>query len=67
MKQSEINELSTDELVEHIEAKTEAYHKKKLNHKITENENPISVRDDRRTVARLQTELRKRQLAEANK
>ena len=60
MKQSEIKELSTEELVEHIENKTMALDKMKLSHKVSEIENPLSIRDARKTVARLKTELNSR-------
>ena len=60
MKQSEIKELSTEELVEHIENKTMTLDKMILSHKVSEIENPLSIRDTRRAVARLKTELNSR-------
>lgn len=60
MKQSEIKELSTEELVEHIENKTATLEKMKLSHKVSEIENPLSIRDTRKAVARLKTELNSR-------
>lgn len=65
MKQSEIKELATDELVERIAEESSALERKKIEHAITEIENPIEIRDRRKTVARLKTELRSRQIAAA--
>lgn len=62
MKQSEIKELSTQEIAEQIENKEFSLSKLKLGHKVTEIENPMSIRHARKTVARLKTELRKREL-----
>jgi large subunit ribosomal protein L29 len=67
MKQSEIAELSTPELIENIDEKTVLLGKMKLNHSVSEDENPIKIRFARRTVARLRTELKSRQLAETAK
>jgi large subunit ribosomal protein L29 len=41
--------------------------KLKLNHSVSPIENPATITDSRKTVARLQTELRSRQIAEAKK
>ena len=60
MKQSEIKGLSTEELVEHIENKTMNLDKMKLSHKVSEIENPLTIRHARRAVARLKTELNNR-------
>ena len=60
MKQSEIKELSTEELVEHIENKTIALEKMVLAHRVSEIENPLTIRNTRKTVARLKTELNSR-------
>lgn len=67
MTQAEISELSTPELIENIGEKTITLEKLKLNHSVSEDENPIRIRFERRTVARLKTELRKRELAETTK
>ena len=60
MKQSEVKGLSTEELVEHIENKSIALDKMVLSHKVSEIENPLTIRYARRTVARLKTELTNR-------
>ena len=67
MTKSEITELSTDELVERVQVEKENYGRLKLNHKITEIENPMDIISLRKTVARLKTELRRRQLEAAAK
>jgi len=65
MKQEVIKELSTAELVEKIDDEREQFAKLKLNHAISPIENPQRIKETRRTIARLETELRKRQLQEA--
>ncbi|WP_224483776.1 50S ribosomal protein L29 [Robertkochia aurantiaca] len=62
MKQSEIRELSTAELQEKLGVAKKQYADLKLAHAITPLENPIQLRNTRRTVARLATELTKREL-----
>ena len=60
MKQSEIKELSTAELQEKLGETKKAYSDLKLTHAISTLENPIQLRSVRRSVARLATELTKR-------
>ena len=67
MKQADIKQLSTTDLRERIKEEKSALAKLKLNHAVSPIENPASITDSRKTVARLQTELRSRQLAEAKK
>lgn len=62
MKQSEIKELSVAELEEQLTALRKNYSDLKMAHAISPLENPIQLRDIRRTVARLATELTKREL-----
>jgi len=61
MKSSEIRELSKQELLEHLENEKTALVRMKLNHAISPLENPQVIKDSRRTVARLMTELHKRE------
>lgn len=61
MKQEEINKLSVEELKTRIATATESLTKMKLGHKVTPLENPIQIRDVRRSIARLNTELSKRE------
>jgi large subunit ribosomal protein L29 len=67
MKQTDITQLSTSDLAERVKEEKSALAKLKLNHAVSPIENPAKITDSRKTVARLNTELRKRQLAEAKK
>jgi large subunit ribosomal protein L29 len=67
MKQEDIKQLSTADLNDRIKEQTVSLSKLKLNHSVSPIENPASITANRKTVARLQTELRSRQLAEAKK
>jgi large subunit ribosomal protein L29 len=62
MKQNVITELSNDDLLERLEEEEKQLNKLKLNHAVSPLENPNKIVDYRRTVARLKTEIRKRQL-----
>jgi|TARA_R110002073_G_scaffold93546_1_gene218357 large subunit ribosomal protein L29 len=62
MKQSEIKELSTAELQEKLGETKKSYTDLKLAHAISPLENPIQLRTVRRNVARLATELTKREV-----
>ena len=65
MKQNEIKELSIKDLMDKIAEEKLGLTKLKMGHKVSPIENPLKIRQSRRTVARLATELRKRKLAEA--
>jgi large subunit ribosomal protein L29 len=60
MKQSEIKQLSTAELQEKLSETKKSYSDRKMAHTISPLDNPIQLRAVRRTVARLATELTKR-------
>jgi large subunit ribosomal protein L29 len=62
MKTSEIRELSTSDLLERIDTEKNMLVRMKLNHAITPLDNPKKLRDAKLTIARLLTELRKREL-----
>ena len=62
MKQSEIKELSTADLQEKLGALKKNYNDLKMAHAISPLENPLKLRSLRRTVARVATELTKREL-----
>ena len=62
MKQSEIKNLSVTELQEKFGQSKKAYADLKMAHAISPIENPLQIRGARRTVARLATELTKREL-----
>ena len=63
MKNSEIIELTTAEIIEKISLTKEEYIRMCLNHSVNPLENPMKIRYARKDIARLNTELRKRQLA----
>ena len=62
MKQSEICELTTEEIKEKIATEQSTLTKLKMNHAGSPLENPMIIRATRRNIARLMTELRKREL-----
>ena len=64
MKSSEIKELSNQELLERIDNEKTAIVRMKLNHAISPLENPQKIKESRRTIARLMTERRKREMNE---
>lgn len=62
MKAKEVRELSDNELVEKIANETLALDQLRLNHAVSPLDNPAQIRAKRRTIARLHTELRQREL-----
>ena len=60
MKTAEIRELTTSEIQERIETEKEALVRMKLNHTISQLDNPMQIKAARRNIARLMTELTKR-------
>ena len=60
MKQSEIKELSVVDLESKLAEMRLSYSSLKLSHAISPLENPIQLRNIRRVIARVSTELRKR-------
>jgi large subunit ribosomal protein L29 len=61
MKISEIRELSTSDLLERIDTEKNMIVKLKLNHAISPLDNPQKIKQSRKTIARLMTELRNRE------
>ncbi|MGJ8660654.1 MAG: 50S ribosomal protein L29 [Bacteroidota bacterium] len=61
MKQQEINKLSDKDVQTQISNLSEKLMKTKLAHGVSPMENPIQIRGMRRTIARLKTELTKRE------
>ncbi|MCH9823133.1 50S ribosomal protein L29 [Salibacteraceae bacterium] len=62
MKQSVIKELKIEELFERLEDEMESLTKLKINHKVSQLESPVVLKDKRKTIARLNTEITKRSL-----
>ena len=67
MKPSVIREMTTGELQERLEEEKKHLIKLKLNNAVSPLENPMKIRAYRKIVARIKTELRKRELEETNK
>lgn len=62
MKQDEVKNASTAELQEALAETKKAYSDLKMAHAISPLENPIQLRTQRRTIARIATELTKREV-----
>ena len=62
MKTREIKELTTAEIQDRLVAEKENLTKMTLNHAISPLDNTALIRETRRTIARLATELRQREL-----
>ena len=62
MKTAEIRELSTSDLVERIDTEEARYKQLVLQHAVSPLENPAQIRTLRRTIARMKTILREREL-----
>ncbi|MGC4128768.1 MAG: 50S ribosomal protein L29 [Bergeyella sp.] len=61
MNKAEIKNLSVEDLKVQLATAKADYTKMKLAHKISPIENPIQIRDLRKTIARLNTELTNKQ------
>jgi len=66
MKSSELSALSTEELVARIGEERTNLTKLKFAHAVSAIENPIRIKNVRKEVARLNTELTKRKAASAS-
>jgi large subunit ribosomal protein L29 len=63
MKQKDIQSLSIQELKDKLHEEKANAEKMRLNHKISPVENPMKIRESRKLVARLSTELTKKSKA----
>ncbi|MCE5205097.1 MAG: 50S ribosomal protein L29 [Porphyromonadaceae bacterium] len=61
-KQEELLELSDKDLKERLDAEVVALTQLRINHTITPLDNSGSLKEKRRNIARIQTELRAREL-----
>ena len=61
-KQDELKELSDKDLKERLDAEVNALTQLRINHTITPLDNSGSIKDKRRNIARIHTELRAREL-----
>jgi large subunit ribosomal protein L29 len=62
MKNSEIKALSAAEIQEKIGSEKESLRKIQFAHQISAVENPMKIKETRKLIARLQTELRAKEL-----
>ncbi|MBP8782687.1 MAG: 50S ribosomal protein L29 [Paludibacter sp.] len=62
MKTREIKELNNKEIQERIDAANEQLDRLRMNHAISPLDNPLQIKVVRRTIARLATELRQREI-----
>ena len=62
MKIAEVKEMSTTDLVERIEAEVANYNQMVLNHSISPLDNPAQIKQLRRTISRMKTVFRDREL-----
>ena len=62
MRQSEVKEKSTAELQEELGKFRKEYSDLKMAHTMSPLENPLQIRKVRRSIARMETELRNREL-----
>ena len=67
MKNSEIRELTTKELIEKLDDEKAHMVRMKLNHSVSPLDNPNKLREERRLIAKLNTEIRARELTENQK
>jgi len=67
MKQAVIRELSTPELIERLDVEEKQLLKMKLNHAVSPLENPMKITFYRKLIARIKTEIRRREIATQNK
>lgn len=67
MKQSDIRDLSSKELEEKLDQTRSELNKLTINHAVSPLENPMLLRKTRRSIARLETEIRRRELEQVNK
>jgi len=62
MKQQVVSELSTPELKERLMEEQLLLSRLNMNHAISPIENPNKIKEQRKTIARIKTEMRKREL-----
>ena len=65
MKQKEVNTMTFDELQDKLAQLQKSYKEEKFTHALSNLENPLQLRSQRRIIARLQTELNRRKTQEA--
>jgi large subunit ribosomal protein L29 len=66
MKQEVVKELGTADIIERLEEERKHLTRMKMNHAVSPMDNPHQISANRKVIARLKTELRKRQNEENN-
>jgi large subunit ribosomal protein L29 len=66
MKQEVVREMSTSDLVERLDEEVKHLTKLKLNHAVSPLDNPHKIVESKKTIARMKTEIRKRELQGQN-
>ncbi len=61
-KYTELIDMTAEQLKSEYDLTAASYHKMKIDHAIRGLENPLTLREARRDVARLATEIRRREL-----
>jgi large subunit ribosomal protein L29 len=67
MKKAEIKELNTKDLLDRVQSEKAEYVKMKLDHAISPAENTSNLRQVRKGISRMLTELRQREINEQKK
>ena len=65
MKQKEVNTMTLDELQDKLAQLQKNYIEAKITHALSNLENPLQLRSQRRVIARLKTELNRRKMQDA--
>ncbi len=65
LKKEDLNQLSSEDLQQRLHDDSERLMKLRFNHAVNPLDNPIQLRYIRREIARIKTEIHKRQLASA--
>ena len=67
MKMLEIKELTTKEIQERVTAEKDTLVRVKLNHVVSNMDNPMKIKHTRKDIARMLTELQSRKINESKK
>ena len=66
MKQEVIKELSTADIIDRLEEEKKHLIRLRINHAVSPLDNPHQISENKKTIARLVTELRRREIEESN-
>ncbi|GMT45971.1 MAG: 50S ribosomal protein L29 [bacterium] len=66
MKQEVVKEMSTADILDRLVEEKKHLTRLRLNHAVSPLENPQIIVESKKTIARMNTELRKRELEEKN-